>query len=218
MKSATLIGWHRKRFHLFWTWKIRRGRLGRPAVPADVRSLIRTMSRDNPLWGAPRIHGELLKLGIAVGETSVSKYMVRHPPRAPGSRNRVRRTELAPSPARFRGLLSSKPDAPGLGEGLSSSSPDPIGGHGAECFHAGSRRTPSSVRAPRRIKVSSARFHPYRPVPLRGPIDRHRGSVREPIGIAERGIVSPRLGASDLRSRSLKASQRPWIPPDHISR
>jgi hypothetical protein len=78
IKPATVIGWHRKGFRLFWTWKIRRGRPGRPAVPADVRSLIRTMSRDNPLWGAPRIHGELLKLGIAVGETSVSKYMVRH--------------------------------------------------------------------------------------------------------------------------------------------
>jgi hypothetical protein len=78
MKPATVIGWHRKGFGLFWTWKIRRGRPGRLAVPADVRSLIRTMSRDNQLWGAPRIHGELLKFGIAVGETSVSKYMVRH--------------------------------------------------------------------------------------------------------------------------------------------
>ena len=78
MKPATVIGWHRKGFRLFWTWKIRRGKLGRPAVPADVRSLIRAMSRDNPLWGAPRIHGELLKLGIAVCESSVSKYMVRH--------------------------------------------------------------------------------------------------------------------------------------------
>ena len=73
-----MIGWHRKGFGLFWTWKIRRGRLGRPAVPADVRSLIRAMSRDNPLWGAPRIHGELLKLGLAVGETSLSEYMARH--------------------------------------------------------------------------------------------------------------------------------------------
>ena len=50
---------------------------GRPAVPKDVRALIRTMSRENPLWGAPRIHGELLKLGIDISETSVSKYLVR---------------------------------------------------------------------------------------------------------------------------------------------
>ena len=73
IKPATVIGWHRKGFGLFWTWKIRRGTPGRPAVPADVRSVIRAMSRDNPVWGAPRIHGELLKLVIAIGETTVSK-------------------------------------------------------------------------------------------------------------------------------------------------
>jgi transposase InsO family protein len=77
VKAATVIGWHRKGFRLFWTWKIRCGKPGRPAVPKEVRTLIRTMSRDNSLWGAPRIHGELLKLGIDIGETSVSKYMVR---------------------------------------------------------------------------------------------------------------------------------------------
>jgi putative transposase len=73
----TVIAWHRKGFRLFWTWKIRHGRTGRPAVPQEVRDLIRSMSRANPLWGAPRIHGELIKLGIDIGETSVSKYMVR---------------------------------------------------------------------------------------------------------------------------------------------
>jgi len=67
----------RKGFRLFWSWKIRHGQPGRPAVPKDVRELIRTMSRENPGWGAPRIHGELLKIGIDVGETSVSKYLVR---------------------------------------------------------------------------------------------------------------------------------------------
>ena len=77
MKASTVVGWHRKGFRLFWTWKIRRGKPGRPTVPKEVRELIRTMSRDNPLWGAPRIHGELLKLGIEIGETSVGKYMVR---------------------------------------------------------------------------------------------------------------------------------------------
>ena len=78
MKPAMVIGWHRKGFGLFWTWKIRRGKPGRKAVPADVQSLFRAMSRDNPLWGALRIHGELLKLGIAIGETSVSRFMARH--------------------------------------------------------------------------------------------------------------------------------------------
>jgi putative transposase len=72
-----VIGWHRKGFRLFWAWKIRHGKFGRPGVPQEIRELIRTMSRENPIWGAPRIHGELLKLGIDVGETSVSKYMVR---------------------------------------------------------------------------------------------------------------------------------------------
>ena len=62
---------------LFWTWKVRRGQPGRPPVSREIRELIRKMSRENPLWGAPRIHGELLKLGIDIGETSVSKYMVR---------------------------------------------------------------------------------------------------------------------------------------------
>jgi len=74
----TVIAWHRKGFRLFWTWKVRRGQAGRPTVPKNVCELIRWRSRDNPMWGAPRIHGELLKLGIDIGETSVSKYMVRH--------------------------------------------------------------------------------------------------------------------------------------------
>jgi putative transposase len=77
VKAATVIGWHRKGFRLFWAWKVRHGKPGRPAVSKEVRTLIRTMSLENPLWGAPRIHGELLKLGIDIGETSVSKYLVR---------------------------------------------------------------------------------------------------------------------------------------------
>jgi hypothetical protein len=77
MKAATVLGWHRKGFCLFWRWKIRHGKPGRPAVPEEIRELIRMMSRENPLWDAPRIYGELLKLGIQIGETSVSKYMVR---------------------------------------------------------------------------------------------------------------------------------------------
>jgi len=67
VKPETVIAWHRKGFRLFWTWKVRHGQPGRPTVPKDVRELIRKMSRENPLWGAPRIHGELLKLGIDIG-------------------------------------------------------------------------------------------------------------------------------------------------------
>jgi len=77
VKPSTVIAWHRSSFRLFWTWKSRRGQPGRPAVSKEIRQLIRRLSRENPLWGAPRIHGELLKLGIDVGETSVGKYLGR---------------------------------------------------------------------------------------------------------------------------------------------
>jgi transposase InsO family protein len=77
VQPDTVIAWHRKSFRLFWTWKVRRGQPGRPKVPREVRDLIRRMCRENTTWGAPRIHGELLKLGIDIGETSIGKYMVR---------------------------------------------------------------------------------------------------------------------------------------------
>ena len=77
IQPETVIAWHRKGFRLFWKWKSRRGRCGRPRLATETRQLIRRMSRENPLWGAPRIHGELLKLGFDIGETSVGKYMVR---------------------------------------------------------------------------------------------------------------------------------------------
>jgi hypothetical protein len=72
-KPETLVRWHWTGFRLYWRWKSRR-RVGSPAVPADIRDLIRTISRDNPLWGAPRIHGELLKLGIDIVQSTVAKY------------------------------------------------------------------------------------------------------------------------------------------------
>ena len=76
VKPETVIGWHRQGFRWYWTWKVRHGRSGRPQVPKDTRDLIRTICRENPLWGAPRIHGELLKLGFSISEASVAKYMV----------------------------------------------------------------------------------------------------------------------------------------------
>lgn len=81
VKPETVIAWHRQGFRLWWRLKSR-GRPGRPAVPRKVQALIRTMSLANP-WGAPRIHGELLKLGIEISESSVAKYMAR--PRKPPS-------------------------------------------------------------------------------------------------------------------------------------
>src|SRR5438270_1570255 len=76
VEPETVIRWHRAGFRSFWRWKSRR-RAGRPSVPPEIRRLIRKISLANPLWGAPRIHGELLKLGINVGQTSVAKYMAR---------------------------------------------------------------------------------------------------------------------------------------------
>jgi transposase InsO family protein len=76
LKPETVIRWHRIGFRAYWRWKSR-PRGGRPGTPADIRQLIREMSVANPLWGAPRIHGELLKLGIDVGQTTVAKYMAR---------------------------------------------------------------------------------------------------------------------------------------------
>jgi putative transposase len=74
VKPATVIQWHRQGFRLYWRW---RSKSGRPAINREVRALIRQMCNANPLWGAPRIHGELLKLGIQVSQATVAKYMVR---------------------------------------------------------------------------------------------------------------------------------------------
>jgi hypothetical protein len=76
LKPETVIRWHRAGFRAYWRWKSR-SHGGRPKVSAEIRELIRDMSIGNPLWGAPRIHGELLKLGIDIGQTSVAKYMAR---------------------------------------------------------------------------------------------------------------------------------------------
>ncbi len=74
VKPATVIQWHRQGFRLYWRW---RSKSGRPSINRELRDLIWQMSETNPLWGAPRIHGELLKLGIEVSQATVAKYMVR---------------------------------------------------------------------------------------------------------------------------------------------
>jgi transposase InsO family protein len=76
LKPETVIAWHRKGFRLYWGWKSRR-RQGRPALSSEIRNLIRQMSLANPRWGAPRIHGELLKIGIELSQATVAKYLVR---------------------------------------------------------------------------------------------------------------------------------------------
>src|SRR5664280_1940930 len=76
IRPETLVRWHRAGFRCYWRWKSR-PRGGRPLIEADLRAMIRRMSVENPLWGAPRIHGELLKLGFEVAQSSVAKYMVK---------------------------------------------------------------------------------------------------------------------------------------------
>ena len=77
VKLETVIRWHRAGFARCWTWKSRRTEPGRPALAPEVRALIRRMSMANPLWGAPRIHGELQKLGLEISQATVSKYLAR---------------------------------------------------------------------------------------------------------------------------------------------
>src|SRR5258705_5480055 len=76
IRPETLVRWHRAGFRCYWRWKAR-SLGGRPQIETELRALIRRISMDNPLWGAPRIHGELLKLGFGVAQSSVAKYMVK---------------------------------------------------------------------------------------------------------------------------------------------
>ena len=106
IRPETLVRWHRAGFCCYWRWKSR-SLGGRPQIETDLRVLIRRMSIENPLWGAPRIHGELLKLGFEVAQSSVAKYMVkRRGPPSQGWRTFLRNhapdiaaMDLATSPA-----------------------------------------------------------------------------------------------------------------------
>ena len=92
VKPATVVQWHRQGFRLYWRW---RSRSGRKPVDRETRKLIREMCLANALWGAPRIHGELLKLGIKVSQATVAKYMVRRPhPSSPTWRSFLRNQAL----------------------------------------------------------------------------------------------------------------------------
>src|SRR5215475_9703889 len=77
VQPDTILRWHRAGFRAYWRRKSR-GRAGRPRVSRELRELVRQMNKENPLWGAPRIHGELLKLGFEIAESTVSKYMIQH--------------------------------------------------------------------------------------------------------------------------------------------
>jgi len=75
VRPETVVSWQRKGFRLFWSWSSKRKRRGRPEASSEIRALIRRMAEANPFWGAPRIHGELLKLGLEVSERTVSRLM-----------------------------------------------------------------------------------------------------------------------------------------------
>jgi transposase InsO family protein len=79
-RPETVIRWHRQSFRLFWKWKSR-SEAGRPKIPQAQIDLIGQMANDNPLWGAPRIHGEMLKLGFDISESTVLRYMPKKAPR-----------------------------------------------------------------------------------------------------------------------------------------
>jgi len=74
VRPETVVGWHRAGFRLFWKWRSR-ARGGRPKTTAEIRTLIRRLAEENATWGAPKIHGELQKLGFVVSETSVGRYL-----------------------------------------------------------------------------------------------------------------------------------------------
>src|SRR5271155_5560297 len=106
LKPETVIRWHRAGFRAYWRWRSR-PHGGRPGTAHETRELIRGMSIANPLWGAPRIHGELLKLGIDVGQTTGAKYMAK-PRRPPSEKQRhipsfgnLQRVRRKKSPARL---------------------------------------------------------------------------------------------------------------------
>jgi transposase InsO family protein len=79
VKPETVIHWHRQGFKLYWRWKSKAGKAGRPKTDAEIRDLIRRMSSENVAWGAPRIQSELQLLGYTVAKATVAKYMVKHP-------------------------------------------------------------------------------------------------------------------------------------------
>lgn len=120
----TLVRWHREGFRRYWRWKSRL-HIGRPPVERDLRALIRQMSAENASWGAPRIHGELLKLGFEVAQSTVAKYMIKWPrPRSQTWLTFLRNhaPDIAASSAtraRVRGLLKTGRSAsPNLSETL----------------------------------------------------------------------------------------------------
>jgi hypothetical protein len=108
IRPETLVRWHQAGFRSYWRWKSG-SRGGRPKIDSDLRALIRRMSLGNPLWGAPRIHGELLKLGFEVAQSSVAKYMIKRRGPLPGrsSMRSIRERSTLAASSRISGSLSA---------------------------------------------------------------------------------------------------------------
>src|SRR6516164_8182377 len=129
VRPETVIRWHRAGFRAYWRWKSRlRG--GRPKIPLEIRRLIREMSLANPLWGAPRIHGELLTLGFDVVQTTVAKYMVRgrRPPSQGWKTFLHTHADGVASMDLFRGSDNLFPTALRAADPASRSPPNPVAG------------------------------------------------------------------------------------------
>jgi hypothetical protein len=77
VKPETAVRWHRVGFRLYWSFLSRCSEMGRPRINSEMRELIKRLAKENPIWGAPRIHGELLKLGFEISERTVSRYLHR---------------------------------------------------------------------------------------------------------------------------------------------
>ncbi|MCP4270364.1 MAG: hypothetical protein GY781_00150 [Gammaproteobacteria bacterium] len=82
VQPDTVVCWHKKAFRMYWRCKSQQGKRGRPSIDPDIKMLVIKMANANPLWGAPKIHGELLKLGIEISERTVSGLLGRHPRKA----------------------------------------------------------------------------------------------------------------------------------------
>jgi len=161
VKPQTVIVWHHRSFRLFWTWKSRHG-TGRPGVPPDVRALIRELSTANPLWGAPRIHGELVKLGISVNSPTISVAegvrVTRHrldATRVPRSRHRGERRGAALSTHRVYHLLHAVTHAPGTGKERADLAADHAVVGRADRRDAARRRAPPPLRSRGRLRGRS---------------------------------------------------------------
>src|SRR5207249_1371986 len=146
VQPETVIGWHRQGFRWYWTWKIRHGRLGRPQIPKETRELIRTMSRENVIWGAPlgapRIRSELLKLGLKDFRGLRSE---RH---GPSSETSISNMEnISPQPRLDAGLIYMRARFydPYTGQFLQ---PDPRGYHDSVNHYAGFAHNPVNYRDP----------------------------------------------------------------------